>query len=358
MKSLFWILSLLYLGANGYLFLRTWQHVSPTSIGGRLLLTLLFLSLSIALFVGFYAERAAWPMGLCRVLYLVGAIWLLVLLYMTLSLGVMDLVRLFRPDFRWGYPIAWLFTLVLLIGGHLCYLHPEVITVEISLKKPLEHPLRIVAVSDVHLGYGTGPRRLARYVELINRQQPDAVLIAGDLIDNSVRPVEAFEMEQLLGQIEAPAGIWMVPGNHEYISGLARCEEFLARTPIRLLRDETVELAGGLQLLGRDDRSNPRRASIDSLLRGADSSRPLLLLDHQPLDPGACDRPEVDIQCYGHTHRGQVWPLNWLTDGIFPQSHGHRKWQYSDVVVSCGLSLWGPPFRIGTRSDLILFCLK
>ena len=147
-------------------------------------------------------------------------------------------------------------------------------------------------------------------------------------------------------------GIYMVPGNHEYISGIEDVADYLAnRTRIRLLRDEMVELPCGLQIVGRDDRSNENRHSLDSLLARTDPLKPVLVLDHQPYELAQTDAAGVDIQISGHTHNGQLWPLNHLVDMMYEQGHGYRKWSHAHIYVSSGLSLWGPPFRIGTESD-------
>jgi predicted MPP superfamily phosphohydrolase len=147
----------------------------------------------------------------------------------------------------------------------------------------------------------------------------------------------------------------MVAGNHEFISGIERSEAFLAQTKITLLRDSVVTLPCGLQIIGRDDRSNRHRKGVEELLAEADDSKPTLLLDHQPYELAKNDSLKVDIQFSGHTHRGQVWPLSLLVDSMYEQSHGYRKWNHSHIYVSSGLSLWGPPFRIGTSSDMAVF---
>ena len=97
---------------------------------------------------------------------------------------------------------------------------------------------------------------------------------------------------------------------------------------------------------------NRRRQPIAELLKKADSSKPCLLLDHQPYEVTKKDSLGIDIQFSGHTHHGQVWPLSMLVENMYEQSHGYRKWTNSHVYVSSGLSLWGPPFRIGTDSDM------
>ena len=243
--------------------------------------------------------------------------------------------------------------------GYYNYRHPQVNKIDVSLDKPIEgNGINIVAVSDVHLGYGTGKAMLKEYVDMINAQHPDLILIGGDLIDNSLTPLYKENMAEELAQLKAPLGIYMVPGNHEYISGIDESVRFLKDTPIQLLRDSVVTLPNGVQIIGRDDRSNRSRHSLPTLLKQADRSKPIILLDHQPYNLAKTDSLGIDLQFSGHTHHGQIWPISWVTDRIYEQSHGYRKWSQSHIYVSSGLSLWGPPFRIGTNSDMAVFHLN
>ena len=240
-----------------------------------------------------------------------------------------------------------------LLYGFINYKNPRIEEVEVDLSSKMASgkTLKIVAVSDVHLGYATGKKSLQRYVQIINEQHPDIVLIGGDLIDNDVVPLRRHRMWEELGQLDAPLGIYMVPGNHEFIAGIGEVENFLRDTPIVLLRDSSVVLPCGVRIIGRDDRSNRLRMSAKDLLV-EDCDLPVVLVDHQPYEIALKDSLGFDLQFGGHTHRGQVWPLSLLVDRMYEQSGGYRKWNNSHVVVSSGLSLWGPPFRIGTSSDL------
>jgi predicted MPP superfamily phosphohydrolase len=254
----------------------------------------------------------------------------------------------------YALPVACL----ILVYGYINYKHPRVEEIKVTTARKTEgQTLRIVAVSDVHLGYGTGVSALQKYVDLINAQQPDVVLIAGDLIDNSIQPLIGKPFDKVLAQIHAPQGIYMVPGNHEYISDVNKVKQYLKQTPITLLQDSIVTLPGGIQLLGRDDRSNKHRQPLSWLLERTDRSRPVIVLDHQPYHLAQADSLQVDLMICGHTHRGQVWPASLLTDKMYKQSYGYRKWNHSHIFVSSGLSLWGPPFRIGTRSEIVVFNL-
>ncbi|MBR2438021.1 MAG: metallophosphoesterase, partial [Bacteroidales bacterium] len=353
---------------------------------------------ALSLFIALFARDLPLPDSFFRITYNLGSVWMVFILYMVIALLVVDLSGLFFPLLRryavFSFAAAFLAVVVLLLWGHVNYLDPRVerivldfssrtasadgaqlrdsATADVARSHDSGAHLRIVAVSDLHLGYATGKMALQKYVGKINSLHPDVVLIGGDLIDNTVKPLFVERMWNELGQLEAPGGIYMVPGNHEYISGIDSVMEFISRTPIVLLRDSVAALPGGVVIVGRDDRSNRGRKSLEMLkqeavavagtdaVAGAVSGNGpvVILMDHQPYELFEKDSLGFDVQFSGHTHRGQVWPMSLLVDKMYPQSHGYRKWNNSHVVVSSGLSLWGPPFRIGTNSDLWVIDLK
>lgn len=359
MKILFLIFPLLYLGANGYLFLRTLQAFAWLPLWGRVALSLLFWVAAFALFAAIGLREVQLPDSVVRTLFIVGSVWSVFMLYMVLSLAVADIAKLAFPAMGHTLWYALPVTIVLLLYGYTNYRHPKVEHLDISLERKFDGgSVRVVAISDVHLGYGTGVKALEQYVALINAQHPDLVLIMGDLIDNSLKPLSHEPFEKVLSSIEAPLGVYMIPGNHEYISNIDQVADYLKDTPIVMLRDSIATLPNGIQIVGRDDRTNRNRKSLAELLDRTDNERPTIVLDHQPFNLAEADSLKVDMLLCGHTHRGQVFPLNLLTDCIYEQSHGYRKWNYSHIWVSSGLSLWGPPFRIGTQSDLAVIEIK
>ena len=359
MKILFMLLPVVYLAGNGYLFVRVWQTMSGVPVWVKVIVAVLFSLAAFSLFAALGLRDAQVPDILMKCLSSIGSVWMGFLLYMVLLLAVFDVAGIFIPVLKHSLRFAFPLTLCILCCGYINYRHPRVEHISISLDKTQDFsPVRIVAVSDVHLGYGTGVSALRKYVELINSQDPDLVLIAGDLIDNSVKPLRDEPFAEVLSEIKAPMGIYMVPGNHEYISGIDASAEFIEGTPVHMLRDSVVTLPGGIRIIGRDDLSNRGRKPLDQLLENADMNLPTIVLDHQPYDLAKTDSLGVDIQISGHTHHGQIWPLNWFTDYIFEQSHGYRKWSRSHIFVSSGLSLWGPPFRIGTRGDMAVIELR
>lgn len=344
-----------YLIGNGYLFYRLMAPLAGCSWPLRILFALLFWCVVFALIAAMLLRDARLPAPLMRGLFLVGSVWLVATLYLVLTLTLLDLVHWVVPALQHRVLWAVVITSGLLLYGYYNHRHPHIVELELTIDRPIRGgEMRLVAVSDIHLGEGTGKRALKRYVALINSLRPDAVVIAGDLIDNSLTPLVRDHMEEELNRLQAPMGIYLAPGNHEYISGMEAAKQFLKKTPIRLLQDSLVTLPNGVQLIGRDDRTNRHRKSLEELYQAADTLLPMLLIDHQPYALHRTDSLGFDLQVSGHTHHGQVWPVSLLTDRIYEQSHGYRRWSKSHIWVSSGLSLWGPPFRIGTRGDVAL----
>lgn len=358
MLSFFIILPILYLAGNIYIYLKGKQALKSQSTGVKVLLSIVFWGGALSFFSSFLFRNLDMPASFAQTVSQVGTGWLVFTLYMVLALLVFDILRLFHLRFKYSFYLSLFLTLSLLGYGNYNYQHPDTRVINMVINKPADtdgQSLKVVAISDIHLGYATNKTMLAGYVDMINAQRPDIVLIGGDLIDNSVAPLRYEHMEEELSKIYAPLGVYMVPGNHEYISGIEESEKFIAQTPIVLLRDSVAILPYQIQLVGRDDRHNKGRKTLGQLTANLDKSKPVILLDHQPYDLEKTEEAGVDLQFSGHTHRGQVWPMNWIVDHLFELSYGIKKIGNSTIYVSSGLSLWGPPFRIGTDSEMVVF---
>ena len=339
----------IYLVANGYLFWRVMGLVATTPLMVRIVVGILFWLCALMLFVSMALRHSDLPQHISRTMFSLGSGWLIFLLYATLLTALFDIVRLTHPALP-----ALLITAIVMVAGYVNYRNPKVVHYNLPSPK-VEQQTRLVAISDVHLGHGTDRADFERYIALINAQKPDMVLIAGDLIDNSLHPVRKERIEEAITLIEAPRGIFMAVGNHEYISGIDEAVEYLATTPIRVLRDSSV-VVGDIAIVGRDDKMNRERQPLAMLM--PEGEHYTIVLDHQPTAIMESAEAGIDLHISGHTHRGQVWPLNLITDHIFEQSHGYRKWCDTHAIVSMGLSLWGPKFRIGTSSELIVIDIE
>ncbi len=325
---------------------------------GTALLTLLLVGL-------FAITLAPWldvlPMPLSIFLYqlgntlFVGCVYFLLLV---LALRLFKLLPWFRtlPLQHSPLTLGILLAVVcaLLVGGYCNYQNKRRVPLNISVHG-LSRPKRIVMLSDLHLGYHNRVAELHRWVQLINDEHPDAVLIAGDLLDHSMRAVWQQDMMAELRQLQAP--VFMVLGNHEYIAGLPQVQRFLNESNITLLRDSVAQL-DDLYIIGRDDRMNRHRKSLQQLTDSLPQGAPTLLLDHQPYDLEQAEQCDITLQLSGHTHRGQFWPGPWLTDMMYELSHGYLKKGNTHYYVSSGLGIWGAKVRIGTQSEYVVITLK
>ena len=281
-------------------------------------------------------------------------------LYLLIAFILADigrLVRLIPKDWlnsNW-YTLAGLLGVIaiaLILGG-IHYKHKFREELTIKTDKPLEKPLTVVLASDLHLGYSNRRPELARWIDLINAEDPDLMLFGGDIVDIQLRPLLEGDFASEFARIKAP--MYTVLGNHEYISQEEEAEKFLSAAGITLLRD-SVARVGDVTIIGRDDRSNPGRKPLSEL---ADSLEGFtILLDHQPFHLEEAEDAGIDFQFSGHTHRGQVWPLSWVTDAMYEKSWGHHTRGNTRYYVSSGLGIWGPKIRIGTRSEYLVLHIE
>ena len=348
---------------NIYLFRKGWK-ILPASRTAKIIY--------IAVFFIFYSSfiiamlgRNLLPLGMQKALYLPGTLWLGAMLYLTLWFLITDgfaLLARTKNRFRRIQVIAgYLLTISLLAIGHYRFNHPVVVekTIEIQKSGGKYQNLKIAAFSDLHLGVAVDKKRLQNYVQLINQQSPDLILIAGDLVDNNVLPLLLENMQEEINRLQAPLGVYMCLGNHEYLSGIEASLKFLQQTQIHLLIDQTLSVEDSFWLIGRDDtHGNKPRQTLETLVAQTNPEQVLVLIDHQPWHPDEGVENNIDLQFFGHTHRGQLWPLNYIADRLFTLSYGYRQTGDTHTYVSSGLGLWGPPCRIGTQSEIVVFNLQ
>ena len=174
------------------------------------------------------------------------------------------------------------------------------------------------------------------------------------MIDGNVRPLLAQGTAEELKRLNAPTLACV--GNHEYITGIDKSLELISQTGINLLRDSRLTI-GNVTIVGRDDRMNRRRKSVEQLMQTTNHDNYIILLDHQPYHLEEAEQNGVDLQLSGHTHRGQVWPLNWVTKKMYECDYGSYRRGNTDYYVSSGMGIWGGKFRIGTRSEYVVLTI-
>ncbi len=221
--------------------------------------------------------------------------------------------------------------------------------------------LKLVQLSDLHLGSLLGERWLARRIEQVSSLSPDLVVVTGDLVDGEARAVEP--LAPVLRTLTAPLGVWGVTGNHEYYAGLERCLEVYASGGIRVLRDGWAEAAPGLVLTGVDDLTARRQLGLDGrALDGAFAGMPpgavVVHLSHSPLLVREAAAKGARLMLSGHTHGGQLWPFVYLSAIPYPFQAGRYEVGGMTLVVSRGTGTWGPPMRLFFRSEVVEVILR
>lgn len=316
-----------------------------------------------SMFLGFSRTIDRLPMPIATAVYEVGNSAIFVLLYVVMTFLVLDLLRLVHV-----IPRAWLFSngttsltlgitlLVIFVYGNIHYYDKVRQPLTLTTTKSLgtRDSIKIVMMSDLHLGYHNPRTELARWVDLVNAEKPDLILIGGDIIDMSVRPLVEEDMAAEFRRLLAP--VYACLGNHEYYSGEPEAQRFYATAGITLLRDSVAKV-GDLCIIGRDDRTNLRRLSLEALMKHADRAKFTILLDHQPYNLEQAERAGIDFQFSGHTHHGQVWPISWITEAIYEKAFGEHRRGQTRYYVSSGIGIWGGKFRIGTRSEYVVATL-
>jgi len=306
----------------------------------------------------------------------VGSFWLAAMLYLFLIVLVFDIVRLSDLLFNWFpgffytaqfkstllYSVLSLVTVIVIIG-HINAINPRVTRLNLNIEKEANglEELKIALVSDVHLGTVIGPRRSARLVREIDNLHPDLILLAGDVVDEDLQPVIRHNLGETLKKLKAPYGVFAITGNHEYIGGVAQAVKYLEEHNIKFLRDTSVKINDSFYLVGREDRSknaSGKRRNLVDLLNGLDRDLPVIMMDHQPFDLDEVANAKVDLQVSGHTHHGQLWPLNYITQAIYEISRGYKMKGSSHFYVSNGYGTWGPPVRLGNRPEIVYFTLN
>lgn len=344
-----------------YVGWHVWQILPFTALW-RWIAVGAMLAAFLTMFLNFSRAIDRTPMPIATMVYEVGNSAIFVLLYLVMIFLALDLLRLAHI-----VPRSWLFSngatslaiLAVMLGiftyGNINYYNKVRQKLTLTTKKDIgRHNVKIVMMSDLHLGYHNPRKELARWVDMVNAEHPDIILIGGDIIDMSLRPLKEEDMAAEFRRLNAP--IYACLGNHEYYSGELEAQRFYDDAGITLLRDSVIE-KGGIRIVGRDDRTNPHRLNLGILMKNADRSKYTILLDHQPYHLEQAERTGVDFQFSGHTHHGQVWPISWITEAIYEKAFGYHRRGATEYYISSGIGIWGGKFRIGTHSEYVVATL-
>lgn len=359
-------------GLINYYIIRRIVLVVPNNYKTLLIILLIFCVLSYI--IGRILENY-WISYISDFLIWVGSFWIAIMFYTFLCLIVIDFFRLvnyFIPMLPYSILknpektkrvitiIVVLFNLITVGGG---FFNSKIINIRhynlfINKHAGKLKSLNIVMASDLHLGTINGRKFAYKIVDKINKLNPDIILFAGDIIDEDIKPVLRDNIGEALFELKANFGIFGITGNHEYIGGVKEAVDYLNQHNIQMLQDSCVLINNSFYIVGREDRSinrftNKQRKKLNELIKGIDTSLPIILMDHQPFRLEEAEQNGIDLQLSGHTHNGQLWPLNYLMKKIYELPWGYKIKGKTHYYVSCGVGGWGPPIRTGSLPEII-----
>ena len=228
----------------------------------------------------------------------------------------------------------------------------------VTSKLPADTSYRLALISDVHLGRILGRSYAEKLVQRINQLEPDAVLIAGDLIDERITYVEEENSLAALAKLNAPKGVYLAFGNHEYIDNPALWHKMVQANGIKVLRDASTVIDGRLKLTGLNDYSRNRDLSSLKALAWENDKYYSILIDHQPRKMETAAAEGYDLYLSGHTHTGQLFPNRQVTKRMYQLDYGRRDFGKLIAITSSGYGFWGPPVRTEAAPEIVLIELN
>ncbi|MCL6494315.1 MAG: metallophosphoesterase [Ignavibacterium sp.] len=378
MPLFFVIFFTVYTALNSYIFIRGWQV-----IGNYPILKIIYLLLFVLVAYGYVFAKLFYKIlsPLVYDIWLgVGAIWFALLVYFILTLLLIDIIRfldskfLFLPEIfrnadynikRYAAITVIVVVSVIVFLGNLNKRNIDIRTLELNLPKGQSKlsELNIVMASDIHLSPIDGERLLKRIIDKMNSLNPDIVLLAGDIVDDKAEILEAREIGKSFRLLKSKYGVYSINGNHEFINGVEASVRYGESLGIIFLRDEYILIDSSFYLIGREDSAMPQftgkqRKSLEEIVENISDSYPKILLDHTPFKLEQAVNNNIDLQLSGHTHHGQIWPANLITNLIYEVSWGYKKKGNTHFYVSSGAGTWGPPVRTGSRSEIVNLKIK
>lgn len=288
-----------------------------------------------------------------RIFYTIASAWMGISFFViSLLLGYEILKYIFNiPPFTAGIGIIVIASIISAYSIiNSMFLETKELEINIST---LKRDMTLVQLSDIHLGSIRNSGFMKKIVEKTNALNPDVVLITGDTADGSAK-LHPY-MFNTIDNLKAPVFLGM--GNHDFYEGLDNVLEVLKTTNINVLRDEIAEFEG-LQIIGVDyslERNYLKRILPQIEI---DNSKPSILMYHVPTEVETANEHGIDLQLSGHTHKGQLFPFNFLGRLVFSYFNGLYNYNGTQLYVSQGTGTWGPPMRLGSKNEVTLIKLK
>lgn len=374
----FLIFFILYALINFYILKRTLQTFK-LSKSFKIILSILFFFNTISYFLAeiffkngntFFYDLTLW----------IGSLWFAIVLYLILFILLIDLIRIINKQFHFlpkfifsNYEktksitgiIIIVLTVIIVSYGYYNASNVKLKKINIYLpkKEAQKSEFAILYFSDSHFTPVNNGRILNQIIAISKQTKPDLILIGGDVIDDKSNHLIRYGIDTLLQKLNSKYGTFTCNGNHEFIVDINDADKFLNKNKIKVLVDSVITIENSLQIIGRQDRSserfsNMKRNSLNVIMLNVNKNLPTIVLDHQPINLSEAANNKIDFQLSGHTHNGQLFPLNFLTELIYEISWGYHKKSDTQFYVSSGVGTWGPPIRTGSDAEIILFNIK
>jgi len=378
MALFFTIFFTVYTALNYYIFIRGWQalHSLPW------LKPLYFIAFIVAAYGYIFAKLLykILPSIIYDIWLGIGAIWFAFFVYFILFLVGLDIIRLLESFFHFLPKCIYnnfeqtkkitAIVVIALVGlivflGNLNKRDITIKTLNLTLPKGSGklNEINVVMASDLHLSPIDGERLLSKIIDKINSLNPDIILFAGDIVDDKASILKERGIGESFKKLNPKYGIYSITGNHEYINDVEPSIKFMEEYGMKVLRDSYELIDSSFYIIGRDDVAmkqftGKERKLIEGIISTIDSDHPKILLDHTPVRLVQAEKNGIDLQLSGHTHHGQIWPGNIITDMIYEVSWGYLEKGKTRYYVSSGAGTWGPPVRMGSKSEIVNIKIK
>ena len=378
MVLFFTIFFTLYTALNYYVFIRGWQALASLSF-----LRPYYVIVFVLVAYGYVFSKLLYkflPPLVYDVWLGVGAIWFAFLVYFILFLLGLDLVRLleslfhFLPKFIYNnFEQTKKITAIIIIAvvgiivflGNLNKRDITIKTLELQLPKGEGklNELNIVAASDLHLSPIDGERLLSKIIDKMNSLNPDIILLSGDIVDDKAEILEQRKIGESFKKLNPKYGIYTINGNHEFINEAEASVKYAEHLGMKVLRDNYVLIDSSFYVIGREDSTmfqftGKHRNTLKQIIESINTNHSIILLDHTPYKLEEAQNNNIALQLSGHTHHGQIWPANIITNMIYEVSWGYKKKGNTHYYVTSGAGTWGPPVRTGSKSEIVNIKIK
>ena len=368
MVLFFVVFFIVYSAANYYIFINGWQAIAHFPFLKPFYITIFLFAASAYIISKIIGANI--PDTLYDILLWSGSFWFAFMLYFFLFIILIDITRLFNHFFN-IYPafisanyslakfVAFLTAIIIIIG----FINTKNIKInyaeiDIPKKSSNMNGLNLVLVADFHMTPINNSNLLKKIVEKINTLNADIVLMPGDVLDDNINILRRRNIGKSLSKIKSKYGVFISNGNHEFINGVEEMDKYLEEMKLNVLRDSSILINKSFYVVGREDRSKinftgNQRKSLKEILTNVNRDYAIILLDHNPSGLEEIANENIELQLSGHTHNGQLFPLNFITKWIYEISWGNLKKGQTQFYVTCGVGTWGPPVRLGSDSEIV-----